>query len=95
MLFAHGFGCDQGMWRHVAPAFADRYRVITFDHIGSGGSTPRLRPAQVRRPRGYAADVLEIVRKLDLSDVVFVGHSVSSMIGPSPSSRLRSGSTSW
>lgn len=82
MLFAHGFGCDQAMWRYVAPAFADRYRVITFDHMGSGRSDlSAYDPQHYEDLRGYAADVLEIVRELDLSDVVFVGHSVSSMIG--------------
>ena len=82
MLFAHGFGCDHSMWRHVAPAFADRYRVITFDHMGSGGSdVSAYDPRKYDDLRGYAADVLEIVRELDLNDVVFVGHSVSSMIG--------------
>jgi sigma-B regulation protein RsbQ len=82
MMFAHGFGCDQGMWRHVAPAFADRYRVITFDHIGSGGSDASVFDAQKYADlRGYAADVLEIVQTLDLEHVVFVGHSVSAMIG--------------
>jgi sigma-B regulation protein RsbQ len=82
MMFAHGFGCDQGMWRHVAPAFADRYRVVTFDHIGSGGSDASVFDAEKYADlEGYAADVLEIVRALDLEDVVLVGHSVSAMIG--------------
>ncbi|WP_193607832.1 alpha/beta fold hydrolase [Nocardioides lijunqiniae] len=82
MLFAHGFGCDQSMWRYVAPAFADRYRVITFDHVGSGGSdVSAYDPDKYSTNAGYAADVVEIVRELDLHDVVFVGHSVSSMIG--------------
>jgi len=82
MVFAHGFGCDQTMWRHVAPAFADRHLVVTFDYIGSGGSD--LSAYNSRKYAdlwGYAADVLEIVRELDLNDVVFVGHSVSAMIG--------------
>ncbi|HEY0136709.1 MAG TPA: alpha/beta fold hydrolase, partial [Nannocystis sp.] len=59
LVFAHGFGCDQGMWRHVAPAFTDRHRVITFDHVGAGGSDiraySRTRHASLA---GYAADVL-------------------------------------
>ena len=82
MLFAHGFGCDQSMWSHVWPAFADRYRVVLFDHVGAGGSDPdafdRDRYASLR---GYADDVLEICDELHLTDVVFVGHSVSAMIG--------------
>jgi sigma-B regulation protein RsbQ len=82
MMFAHGFGCDQGMWRHVAPAFADRYRVITFDHIGSGGSDASVfDPQKYAELEGYAADVVEIARALDLEEVVLVGHSVSAMIG--------------
>lgn len=82
MVFAHGFGCDQTMWRHVAPAFADRHRVITFDHIGAGGSdVAAYDPQKYADLRGYASDVLDIVRALDLRDVVFVGHSVSAMIG--------------
>jgi sigma-B regulation protein RsbQ len=82
MLFAHGFGCDQGMWRHVAPAFTDRHQVVLFDHVGAGDSDisaySHTRHASLS---GYAADVLEICRELDLRDVVFVGHSVSAMIG--------------
>ena len=82
MLFAHGFGCDQNMWRHVAPAFEDRYRVITFDHVGAGGSDPdAYDPDKYASLDGYAADVVDIVRELDLREVVFVGHSVSSMVG--------------
>jgi sigma-B regulation protein RsbQ len=82
MVFAHGFGCDQGMWRLVAPAFADRFRVITFDHVGSGGSDPAAYdPVRYSSLEGYAADVVDLLRALDLHDVVFVGHSVSAMIG--------------
>src|SRR5579884_387532 len=82
MLFAHGFGCDQNMWRHVAPAFADEYRIVLFDHVGAGGSDLS---AYDRRKystlQGYADDILEICRELELNDVVFVGHSVSAMMG--------------
>jgi sigma-B regulation protein RsbQ len=82
MLFAHGFGCDQNMWRYVWPAFADDHRIVLFDHVGAGGSDwsafDRERYGSLR---GYADDVLEICRELDLTDVVFVGHSVSAMIG--------------
>lgn len=81
MLFAHGFGCDQNMWRFVAPAFSD-YRTILFDHVGAGRSDlSAYRPEKYRRLDGYAQDVLEICRELNLRDVVFVGHSVSAMIG--------------
>ena len=82
MLFAHGFGCDQQMWRYVEPAFADRYRTILFDHIGAGQSDLTAWDADTYTSlEGYADDVLTIVRDLDLHDVVFVGHSVSAMIG--------------
>jgi sigma-B regulation protein RsbQ len=82
MLFAHGFGCDQQMWRLVAPAFEDDHRVVLFDHVGAGGSD---QSAYDRRRYdsldGYAEDILEICRELDLTRVIFVGHSVSAMIG--------------
>jgi sigma-B regulation protein RsbQ len=82
MLFAHGFGCDQSMWRYVWPHFEGDYRIVLFDHVGAGGSD--LSAYDVGRYsslQGYADDVLEICRELDLRDVVFVGHSVSAMIG--------------
>ena len=82
LLFAHGFGCDQNMWRYVWPRFADDYRVVLFDHVGAGGSDlSAYDPDRYSSLRGYAEDVLEICRELDLSDVVLVGHSVSAMIG--------------
>jgi sigma-B regulation protein RsbQ len=82
MLFAHGFGCDQNMWRFVTPAFADDYRIVLFDYVGSGKSD--LAAYDVKRYatlNGYASDVLEVCHALDLQDVIFVGHSVSSMVG--------------
>jgi sigma-B regulation protein RsbQ len=82
ILFAHGFGCDQNMWRDVWPTFADRYRVVLFDQVGAGGSDlSAYDPGRYSSLEGYAEDVLEICRELDLRDVVFVGHSVSAMIG--------------
>jgi sigma-B regulation protein RsbQ len=82
LLFAHGFGCDQNMWRFVAPAFEDTHRVVLFDHVGAGRSDlSAFDPERYSDLAGYAADVLEICRALDLNDVVFVGHSVSAMIG--------------
>jgi sigma-B regulation protein RsbQ len=82
MLFAHGFGCDQNMWRLTAPAFEDDYRVILFDYVGSGKSDlSAYDEARYSTLDGYAQDVLDIIHELDLRDVVFVGHSVSSMIG--------------
>ena len=82
MVFAHGFGCDQNMWRFVTPAFEDQYRIVLFDHVGSGNSdSTAYNPSRYGTLAGYAADVVEILRELDLHDVIFVGHSVSSMIG--------------
>jgi sigma-B regulation protein RsbQ len=82
MLFAHGFGCDQNMWRFVAPAFEDDYRVVLFDHVGAGHSDATAYDREKYGTlAGYAQDVLEICRELELEDVVFVGHSVSAMIG--------------
>jgi sigma-B regulation protein RsbQ len=82
MVFAHGFGCDQSMWRHVAPEFADEYRIVLFDHVGAGASDlGAYDRAKYSSLDGYAADVLEICRELELRDVIFVGHSVSAMIG--------------
>jgi sigma-B regulation protein RsbQ len=82
MVFAHGFGCDQHMWRLLAPRFEDRFQVVTFDHVGSGRSDPgAYEPHKYASLAGYAADVVELLDELDLGPVVFVGHSVSSMIG--------------
>ncbi len=82
MLFAHGFGCDQTMWRFVTPAFENDYRIVLFDYVGSGKSDwSAYDPGRYSTLDGYARDVLEICRELDLHDAIFVGHSVSSMIG--------------
>ncbi len=82
MLFAHGFGCDQNMWRLLTPEFAADHKIVLFDHVGAGGSDASAwDPAKYSSLQGYADDVLEICRELDLHDVVFVGHSVSAMIG--------------
>ncbi len=81
MLFAHGFGCDQNMWRYVAPAFEDDYRVVRFDYVGSGKSDlAAYDPERYSTLEGYAEDVLDVCRALDLRDTVLVGHSVSAMI---------------
>jgi sigma-B regulation protein RsbQ len=81
-VFAHGYGCDQNMWRFVAPRFADRYRVVLFDHIGAGGSDlAAYDPVRYASLSAYADDVVELCRALELEDVVFVGHSVSATIG--------------
>jgi sigma-B regulation protein RsbQ len=82
MVLLHGFGCDQNMWRFVAPAFEDRFRVVTFDQVGAGGSdVGAYQPEKYSTLHGYAGDLLEVIRELSLTDVVFVGHSVSAMIG--------------
>jgi sigma-B regulation protein RsbQ len=82
MLFAHGFGCDQHMWRFVSPAFEENHRVILFDYVGSGRSDLRAYNAERYSDlNGYAQDILDICAALDLEDVILVGHSVSSMIG--------------
>jgi sigma-B regulation protein RsbQ len=82
IVFAHGFGCDQNMWRYVAPRFEEDFQVVLFDHVGAGNSDlAAYDPQRYSSLNAYAEDVLEICRELDLRDVVFVGHSVSSMIG--------------
>jgi sigma-B regulation protein RsbQ len=82
MLFSHGYGCDQNMWRLVAPAFADRYRVALFDHVGAGRSDLSVyERTKYSSLQGYADDVLEICEALDVRAGIFVGHSVSAMIG--------------
>src|SRR6478609_2717495 len=82
MLFAHGFGCDQNMWRFVTPAFEADYRIVLFDYVGSGKSDLGAYDAErYATLDGYAQDVLDVVHALDLRDVIFVGHSVSSMVG--------------
>jgi len=82
MLFAHGFGCDQNMWRLVSPSFERDYQVILFDHVGGGHSDlSAYEPEKYSRLEGYADDIVEIVRELKLTDVIFVGHSVAAMMG--------------
>lgn len=82
MLFAHGFGCDQNMWRSVTPAFEDEYKLVLFDYLGHGKSDfSAYDPRKYNSLDGYTDDVLAICRELDLQDVIFVGHSVSAVIG--------------
>jgi sigma-B regulation protein RsbQ len=76
LLFAHGFGCDQNMWRYVTPAFEEDYRVIAFDYVGSGRSDMSAYDRErYGTLQGYAQDVLEICDALQLQDALFVGHS--------------------
>jgi sigma-B regulation protein RsbQ len=82
MVFAHGLGCDQNMWRFVTPAFADEYKIVLFDIVGMGGSDFASWSASTYSSMdAYADDVLDIIDELDLRDVIFVGHSVSGTIG--------------
>ncbi|WP_303831581.1 alpha/beta fold hydrolase [Asticcacaulis taihuensis] len=82
IMFSHGFGCDQNMWRFVASAFEDTYKVVLFDHVGAGNSDlSAYSKDKYASLDGYAEDIVEIGRALGLKDAIFVGHSVSSMIG--------------
>jgi len=82
MMFAHGFGCDQQSWQFITDAFADHYKIILFDYVGAGHSDlSAFDPEKYSSLEGYAQDVLDICEDLDLRNVIFVGHSVSSMIG--------------
>jgi sigma-B regulation protein RsbQ len=82
VMLAHGFGCDQHMWRLVEPLLSKDFRLVMFDFIGAGGSDPSAWDAErYSSLDGYAQDVAEICRALELRDVVFVGHSVSAMTG--------------
>jgi sigma-B regulation protein RsbQ len=82
MVFAHGFGCDQNMWRYVAPEFEGEFKTILYDNVGAGGSDlSSYDPAKYATLDGYADDLIDICRELGLTGAVFVGHSVSAMIG--------------
>ena len=82
LMLAHGFGCDQNMWRHLLPYFDEQYTVILFDYVGCGASDySAYDKDRYSSLNGYAQDVLEICEALSLKDVTFIGHSVSSMIG--------------
>ena len=81
-MFAHGFGCDQNMWRYVVPAFEEDFKVVLFDHVGSGKSDlSAYDPDKYAKLEGYAQDIIEIADSLRISDIIFVGHSVSALIG--------------
>ncbi|MEV4121644.1 alpha/beta hydrolase [Micromonospora sp. NPDC049645] len=82
VMLAHGFGCDQNMWRHITTTLGEQSRVLLFDHVGAGRSDLTAWDSdRYATLDGYARDVLDICRDLDLRDVIFVGHSVSAMIG--------------
>lgn len=82
LVFAHGFGCDQNMWRLLAPRYASRFQTVTFDHVGSGQSDLSAYDAEKYDSLdGYASDVIEVLDEVSTGPVIFVGHSVSAMIG--------------
>lgn len=82
LMLSHGFGCDQNMWRLMVPAFEQDYRIVLFDHVGAGRSDLNAYSYEKYDSlQGYADDVVEIAEALELWDAVFVGHSVSAMIG--------------
>jgi len=81
LVFMHGFGCDQHVWRHMTPAFENDYRIVLFDHVGSGKSDlSQYDERKYASLQGYADDLIALVRELGLSRPVVVGHSVSAMI---------------
>ena len=82
MILAHGYGCDQTMWRHITPAFERDFKIVAFDHVGAGGSDLSAYDRnKYGTLHGYARDVLDICAELSLEPAVFVGHSVSAVIG--------------
>lgn len=82
ILFAHGFGCDQSMWQYITPSFEQDYKLVLFDYVGSGNSDLSAYSREKYGTfSGYVQDVLDVIDTLGLADIIFVGHSVSSMIG--------------
>ena len=82
IVFAHGFGCDQSMWRYITPAFQQKYRLVLFDYVGSGNSDLKAYQSEKYKSlEGYAQDVLDIIESMELKNIIFIGHSISSMIG--------------
>ncbi|MGM9950228.1 MAG: alpha/beta fold hydrolase [Lysinibacillus sp.] len=82
MVLAHGFGCNKNMWHHMVPLFEENYRLVLFDYVGSGNSDiDAYEPTKYSTLQGYVQDVLDIVDELHLKDIIFIGHSVSAMIG--------------
>ncbi len=88
LVLAHGFGCNQNMWHYLLPLFADRYRMVTFDLVGSGGSDgAAYTRAKYGTLQGYADDLLEVLDAFCVGPCIYVGHSVSAMIGLLASTR--------
>lgn len=82
IVFAHGFGCDQNMWRYLTPSFKDRFTLVLFDLVGSGKSDLSAYDfKKYESLHGYAKDLLEIINEVTDQPVIFIGHSVSATIG--------------
>jgi sigma-B regulation protein RsbQ len=82
MMFAHGFGCDQNMWRYIYPAFQNNHKTVLFDHVGAGNSDLSAYSFQkYDKLEGYAEDIVEIANELNVREGIFVGHSVSGIMG--------------
>jgi len=82
LFLAHGFGCDQNMWRFLTPELVKHFTIVLFDYVGSGGSDiSQYNKKRYSQLEGYAEDIIEIADALQLVNAIFIGHSVSSMIG--------------
>lgn len=82
LLFGHGFGCDHRVWNNTIKEFEGDYRVVTFDYVGSGNSDKTAYSKErYSTLDGYKQDLLEVCDALELKEMIFVGHSVSAMIG--------------
>lgn len=82
IVLAHGFGCDQKMWQYIVPTLSQQYKVVLFDYVGSGQSD--LKAYSIEKYNslyGYAQDLIDVLQYYQLEDVIFIGHSISSMIG--------------
>ncbi len=82
LIFAHGFGADQTIWRYIVPAFESDYRIVLFDYVGAGKSDfTAYSRSRYSSLYGYADDLLELCAELKLTNTILVGHSVSAMVG--------------
>jgi sigma-B regulation protein RsbQ len=82
LMFAHGFGCDQSAWKYIISAFSPDYKLILFDYVGSGNADHSAYDSlRYNSLNGYAEDIIEICKELKIENAVFIGHSVSCMIG--------------
>ncbi len=82
MLFVHGFGCGQSMWRFITPAFQEKFKIVLLDYVGSGKSdVAAYNKERYATLNGYVQDILDVCAELNLQDIIFVGHSVSCIVG--------------